>query len=271
VIFGAAALSNVDQKTANNALNLAEQAGVNHIDVAPQYGLAEERVGPWLESRRNQYFLGCKTLERQREPSWAQLHESLRKLHTDQLDLYQLHAVNTMDELDAAFADDGAMETLRRARDEGLTRYLGITGHGIDVARVQLDALDRFDFDTVMFPINPVLYANTRYRTEAEELLSVCATRDVGVMIIKSIAKGPWSEDEPKSYTTWYEPYDEQTMIDPGVWFALSQSPVTGVASAGDTRLLPLVLDAANRYHELSEAEQEDLIGKASDLEPLFP
>jgi aryl-alcohol dehydrogenase-like predicted oxidoreductase len=269
VIFGAAALSEVDSETAERALDMALAAGVNHIDVAPQYGHAEERVGPWLEPRRDQFFVGCKTLERQRDAAWAELHRSLEKLRTPQLDLYQLHAVVTHDELDQAFAAGGAIEALAQAKEQGLTRFLGITGHGLEAPRIQLEALRRFDFDTVMFPLNPVLYANADYRRDAERLLETCAARDVGVMIIKAIAKGPWG-DQPRKYASWYEPFDQPEMVALGVRFALSQPGVTAVASAGDVRLLRLVLPAGAQFTPLSADAQAAAIAQAAALEPLF-
>lgn len=270
VIFGGAALWHADQQQANAALDMAEAAGINHIDVAPQYGNAEDVVGPWLESRRDRFFLGCKTLERERDAAWAELHRSLTKLHTQQLDLYQLHAIGTFEELDKAMAPGGAIEALKRAKDEGLTRFLGITGHGLQTPAVHAKALEQFDFDTVMFPINPVLYANADYRRDTEALLTMCAERNVGVQVIKSIAKGPWADRDKATYDTWYEPYDQQQRITEGVRFALSQHPVTGIPAAGDTRLLPMVIEAAEQFTPLDADAQEALIAQANQLEPLF-
>lgn len=269
VIFGAAAFWEIDQESANAALDMALEAGVNHIDVAPQYGQGEERVGGWLEPYRDRFFLGCKTLERERGAAWAELHRSLQKLRTDALDLYQLHSVGTFEELDKAMKPGGAIEALIEARERGLTKYLGITGHGLNTPAVHLEALERFDFDTVMFPINPVLYANASYREATERLLDVCQQRDVGVMVIKSVAKGPWG-DRPKQYNTWYEPYDLQGKITGSVHFALSQQPVAGIAAAGDIRLLLMILRAAETFQTLSRAEQDALIAEAQTLEPLF-
>lgn len=269
VIFGTAAFWEIDQEAANQALDLALAAGVNHIDVAPQYGLAEERLGGWVEPHREKFFIGCKTLERSREGAWAQLQVSLQKLHVKSVDLHQLHAVGTFEELELAMRPGGAIEALMEAQEKGLTRYLGITGHGLDTPAVHAAALERFDFDTVMFPINPVLYANADYRRNTEHLLKLCAERDVGVMIIKSIAKGPWGNQQ-KAYHTWYQPYDLREKIAQGVRFALSQHPVTGIPSAGDTRLLPMVLEAAEKYSPMSLEEQESLIAEAAHLEPLF-
>ncbi len=270
VIFGGAALWNETQETANQVLDLSLEHGINHIDVAPQYGLAEELVGRWLPPHRKKFFLGCKTMERGRDEAWAQLNESLEKLHTDQFDLHQLHSVGTMEDLELALGKGGAIETLQRAKDEGLTRFLGITGHGIDTPNVHLAALERFDFDTVMFPIHPRLYADVDYRRSAEKLLDVCQSRDVGVMIIKAITKGPWADPDHKAYKTWYEPYDLQSKIDEGVRFALSLPGVAAIPAAGDTRLLPMVIDAAERYTPMAAAERDHAIQDSAALPSLF-
>jgi aryl-alcohol dehydrogenase-like predicted oxidoreductase len=269
VIFGGAALGGRTQDEANAAYDLALSAGVNHIDIAPSYGKAETLTGPWLENHRDKFFLGCKTLERSRAGAWAELQRSMQLLHTDRLDLYQLHALTRFEELDEALAPGGAIETLVEAREKGLTRWLGVTGHGLLVPSIFISALERFDFDTVLFPINPTLYANPDYRRDAERLLALCQEKNVGVQIIKSVAKGPWG-DQKHTYDTWYEPYDLQEKIDQGVRFALSQPGVTGIPAAGDVRLLPMVFQAAERFTPMSQDEQEALIEQAKQLQPLF-
>jgi aryl-alcohol dehydrogenase-like predicted oxidoreductase len=269
IIFGTAAFWEIDQESANEALDLGLSYGVNHIDVAPQYGQAQERLGPWLESRRDQFFLGCKTQERERDAAWADLQNSLRVLRTDKLDLYQLHAVTSFAELDAAMGPGGAMETLLEAREQGLTRWLGITGHGLQSPAVFLAALERFDFDTVMFPIHPRLYADADYRRDAERLLKRCVEKDVGVQIIKAVTKGPWG-DQHKQYNTWYEPYDTPERITQGVRFALSLDGVAGIPSAGDVRLLPPVLEAGKHFTPMTPEEQAAAIEDSRVLAPLF-
>jgi len=270
VIMGTAAFSKeISQAEVNQALDLAESRGVNHIDVAPTYGFAELRTGPWLESRRDKFFVGCKTTARGFDGAWAELHRSLHLLRTDHFDLYQFHAVNTMADLDAAMAKDGAVEALQQAKDKGLTKWLGITGHGMDAPAVHYEALQRFDLDTVMFPIHPRLYADPKYRADAEKLLDLCQQRDVGVQIIKSITRGAWGT-QTHNYHTWYQPYDEQEKINQGVRFALSQPGVAAVPSAGDVRLLPMVLDAADQFMPLSAAEQAQLIQASTGLELMF-
>ncbi len=269
VILGAAAFWETSQQVANESLDLATARGINHIDVAASYNQAEERVGPWLESRRDQFFLSTKTEQRTRADSWSELQRSLKRLRTDHIDLYQLHAVVSFEELDKALAPGGAIETFQEAREKGIIRFIGITAHGLQAPAVHAAALERFDFDTVMFPVHPRLYADPNYRRDAERLLKMCAERDVGVMIIKSITKGAWGEQQ-HNYNTWYQPYDEQAAIDRGVRFALSQPGVTGIPSAADPRLLPMILDAADRFQPMSADEQAQLIEESKDLDPLF-
>lgn len=269
-IFGSAAFYQCDQPTADKAMEQVIAAGVNHIDVAPSYGLAEERLGPWLEQERGRFFLGCKTQERTREQAWAELHRSLKLLRVSDFDLYQLHAVNSDEELDQVTGPGGALEAAVQAREEGLTRFIGITGHGAQVPAIFIEALRRFDFDTVLFPLNPVQYANPEYRRDAEALLRLCLEREVGVMIIKSIAKGPWG-GTPKTYNTWYEPFDDFDTIQQTVRFALSQEGVTGLCSAAEVALLPAYLRACEEFTPMSAADQADLIARSAALETLFP
>jgi predicted aldo/keto reductase-like oxidoreductase len=267
-IFGAAAFYKVSQKQADETMGLIIPSGINHIDVAPSYGLAEERLGPWIETERSRFFLGCKTMERAKEAAYKELHRSLELLRTNSFDLYQFHAVNTMAELDQITGSGGALEGVLHARDEGLLTNIGITGHGLEVPQIFLEALRRFTFDTVLFPLNFILYANQIYRQEAETLLAECAKKDVGVMVIKSIAKGPWG-DKPQKNTTWYEPFVEKDWIRKSVHFALSQ-PITGICTAGDVSLLPAILEACESFKPMDIVEQEELISQASEFEALF-
>lgn len=267
-IFGAAAFYAVTQAQADAAMEQVIAAGVNHIDVAPTYGQAEERLGPWLARERARFFLGCKTTERSKEAAAAELRRSLERLRVNSFDLYQLHAVNSMEELDQVTAPGGALEAAIEARAEGLTRFIGITGHGLQAPAVFLEALERFDFDSVLFPLNFVLYAHPDYRRQAEELLRRCRARDVGVMVIKAVAKRPWG-DRPRAYSTWYEPFDDAWHIQQAVNFALSQD-VTGLCTAGDVTLLLPFLEACARFTPLSTVEQEELLATTADVESIF-
>jgi predicted aldo/keto reductase-like oxidoreductase len=206
-------------------------------------------------------FLGCKTRERSHEGARAELHRSLERLGTDHLDLYQLHSVGKLTDLDACTALGGALEALIEAREQGLVRWLGITGHTHDAPRIHLEALRRFDFDTVMFPLNFVLWAIPEYRRDAETLLDACVRRDVGVHVLKAVAKDPWGE-RPRTHTTWYEPFTDPAVIDHAVAFVLSR-PVTTLCSVGDVSVLPMVLAAAARYRPLTSAEEEALLATA--------
>ncbi|OGO10710.1 MAG: hypothetical protein A2Y53_06200 [Chloroflexi bacterium RBG_16_47_49] len=267
-IFGAAAFYEVSQEKADETMELVIASGINHIDVAPSYGQAEERLGSWIKSERSRFFLGCKTMERTKEGAKNDLHRSLDMLRTNSFDLYQFHAVNTMAELDQITGKGGALECVLEARDEGLFNYIGITGHGLEVPRIFLEALKRFNFDTVLFPLNFILYANRIYRQEAQTLLAECASRDVGVMIIKSIAKGPWGNKQKKN-TTWYEPFVDKEWIRKSVHFALSQ-PITGICTAADVSLVPAVLEACESFEPIDIGKQGELISQASKFEALF-
>jgi len=267
-VFGAAALWEVSQEEADAVMEDVIAAGVNHIDVAPSYGIAEKRLGPWMKRVREDFFLGCKTMERTREGAAVEMQKSMERLQVDYFDLYQIHAITTMDELDQATRPGGALEAIVDAREKGLTQFIGITGHGVDSPALHLEALRRYDFDSVLFPINFVLYANPTYRKNTQDLLKECLSRDVGSMIIKSIAKGPWGE-RPKTHTTWYEPLTTKTDIQRAINFALSQD-VSGICTVGDIALLPLVLEACEQFLPMSLAEQEAMIAAAGVYEPLF-
>lgn len=267
-IFGAAAFSEISQEDADQVMEMVIEAGVNHIDVAPSYGQAEERIGPWMPRERERFFLGCKTMERSKEGAWNEMQASLKRLQTKSFDLYQCHAVTTMEELDSVTMKGGALEAFVKAREEGLTNYLGITGHGVDAPQIYLEALRRFDFDSVLFPINFVQMANPEYEKYSEELIATCKAKDVGTMIIKSITKAPWGERQHTA-TTWYEPFDQMEEIQQAVNFVLSHD-VTGICTAGDTRILPMVLKACEKFTRLSNSEMEEMIKSGKQFEPLF-
>jgi len=269
VAFGAAGIGRVDQPTADQAIQTALDYGVNHIDVAPSYGEAELRFGPWMPKIRSQVFLGCKTNIRDAEASWAECNRSLERLQTDRFDLYQLHSVGKLDVLDEVTKKGGALETLVKARDQGLTKWLGITGHTHDAPKTHLEALRRFDFDTVMLPLNFVLWSIPQYRRDFEALLDECKRRDVGIHVIKTLAKGPWGEDQPKRYASWYEPFDDQPTIDQAVAFNLSL-PITTMCSTGDVTILPKFLAAAERAQPLNEPAREAVLATADRYESPF-
>jgi len=267
-IFGAAAFSEISQQDADKVIEMIIDAGVNHIDVAPSYGQAEERIGPWMPPERGRFFLGCKTTERTKDGAWNELQRSLKRLQTETFDLYQCHAITTMEELDAVTMKGGALEAFVEAHQRGLIQFIGITGHGADAPQIYLEALRRFDFDSVLFPLNFVQMANPEFRKYAEELIAICKAKDVGTMIIKAITKGPWGE-RPHTATTWYEPFDKMDEIQRTVNFALSYE-VTGFCTPGDTKILPMVLKACENFKRLGSSELEEMISSGEQYEPLF-
>lgn len=268
VTFGAAALSQVSQREADEAVEVALAHGVNHFDVAPSYGEAELRLGPWMARIRPQIFLGCKTTERGRDAAREELHRSLERLRVDSFDLYQLHSVGDMENLEQALGPGGAIEAIVEARAQGLLRSIGITGHGMQAPRVHAEALRRFPFDTVMTPFNFVLADDPGYRADWEALLALAQARDVGVHVIKALGKAPWG-DRPHTYATWYEPFDDQPAVDRAVAFVLAQ-PVTTLCSSGDVRLLPRFIDAAERYQSVGAEELRALAASAGGYRHVF-
>lgn len=267
-IFGAAAFWEISQEDADQVMASVIEAGINHIDVAPSYGQAEMRVGPWMPRERGRFFLGCKTTERTKAGAWQEMQASLKRLQTETFDLYQCHAVTTMEELDAVTMKGGALEAFVEARQAGLTKFIGITGHGADAPKIYLEALRRFDFDSVMFPLNFVQLANPEFRKYAEELIATCKAKDVGMLIIKSVTKGPWGERQHTA-NTWYEPFDKSDEIQRAVNFVLSHD-VTGLCTAGDTHILPLVIKACENFSRLNKAEMDEMIRSGRQFEPLF-
>ncbi|MCJ7701699.1 MAG: aldo/keto reductase [Anaerolineales bacterium] len=267
-IFGAAALYEGTPEMTDKAMEHILAAGVNHIDIAPGYGKAEELMGPWIEKTRDQFFLGCKTQLRTKREAADELRLSLEKLHTDKFDLHQLHAVTSFEELDQVTGSGGALEAIIEAKEEGLTDFIGITGHGNQAPMVFLEALRRYDFDSILFPINFVQFAIPEYKEKALELLAVCQEKDVGVMVIKAVAARPWGDRERK-YACWYEPFDTLEMIQNGVNFALSQNGVTGLCTTGDVNILPIFLSACQTFSPSGQEEQDELIASTKQHQAL--
>ena len=267
-IFGGAAFWEISQDDADKVVEQVIEAGINHIDVAPSYGQAELRLGPWMLRERGQFFLGCKTMERTKSGAWNEMQNSLKLLQTETFDLYQFHAVNSIEELDQITMTGGALEAVLQAQQAGLTQYIGITGHGINAPEIYLEALNRYDFDSVLFPMNFVQMGNPNYRNNAEKLIAECNKKDVGTMIIKSITKSPWGERKHTA-TTWYEPFNKLEEIQKAVNFVLSY-PITGICTAGDTQILPLVLEACKNFTSLSKEEIENQIHSGLSYDPLF-
>jgi predicted aldo/keto reductase-like oxidoreductase len=221
-----------------------------------------------MPRERGRFFLGCKTMERTRAGAWEEMQRSLKLLQTDQFDLYQLHAITSMEDLDACTMAGGALDALIEARAQGLIRHIGITGHGINSPAIYIEALNRFDFDSVLFPLNFVQMSIPEFRSSAEALIATCKAKDVGTMVIKTTTKGPWGEKQ-KTATTWYEPFDQMEIIQQAVNFALSYE-VTGLCTAGDIKVLPMVLKACQNFSPLNQLEREGMIQSGQQFEPLF-
>ncbi|MDQ1372801.1 MAG: hypothetical protein QOJ09_139 [Actinomycetota bacterium] len=255
-ILGAAAFWDATTAEAEPAFTAALMAGVNHLDIAPQYGNAELAVGPLVPPVRDRLFVGCKTLRKNRDGVRAQLEESLTRLGTDSFDLYQLHAVTSLDELELR---RDAAEAILQARDEGLCRFVGITGHDLGAPAAHAEALRRYDLDTVMFPVNPRMWAEPEYRRDAEALLALAAERDVGVMAIKAGAARPWPAGADHWATTWYEPQSDDEGLAGGIRFALSVPGVHAFCTPGDRGVLPRALGMAEAFRPMPGDEREEL------------
>ena len=258
VTFGSYVVGYLEQDEADEAIGLALEHGVNHVDIAPSYGQAMERMAPWMPEIRDKVFLGAKTRFRDRDEAWRDVESIMKRLNVDSFDLFQLHSVVTVEELDKATAKGGALETLVEMREQGLTKWLGITGHGPYVPSTILESLRRFDFDTIMFPLNPAMARHAGYRRDSEALLAEANARDVGIQTIKMIARGGW-DGAQRDCHTWYDPHREQADIDRSLWWVLSQ-PMHTAPSCGEISVLPKVLDAAERFRPLTEAEQADIV-----------
>ena len=253
---------------ADQAIQLVLDAGVNHFDIAPTYGHAMERVAPWMpEIRKRGIFVGAKTAVRDREGAWRDVESIMQRMNVEDFDLFQLHSVGNMEQLELAIAPGGSIETLVEMREQGLTKWLGITGHGPEVPATILEALKRFDFDTVMFPLNPSAARDAAYREVTQRLLAEASARNIGVQTIKMIARGGWGDGD-REVSTWYDPHREQVDIDSSLWWVLSQ-PMHTAPSCGEISLLPKVLDAAERFTPLSSDEQRDVEKSQRPLLPL--
>jgi len=267
-IFGAAALSQVTQEAADRTLEVLLRHGINHIDTAASYGDAELRIAPWLKHEPKPFFLATKTDERTAKRAREELHRSLDRLGVDHVDLWQLHNLADPIEWDIALSPGGVIEVAVEARDQGLIKWIGVTGHGAQIAANHRRSLDRFDFDSVVLPYNFVTMQLPYYAENFEALARTCTERNVAMQTIKSIAAKPWRGRE-HTRTTWYEPLAAQADIDLAVWWVLGR-PGIFLNTAGDIDLLPRVLDAAERFETRpTDAEMTQLLERTRS-EPLF-
>ena len=268
LLFGAAAIGNVSQEEADQTMELIREHGINHIDTAASYGDAELRLGPWMETHRDEFFLATKTGERTRVEASNEIQRSLERLRTDHVDLIQLHNLVDEDEWRTAFSAGGVLEAVVEAKQDGLVRFIGVTGHGVTVARQHLRSLQEYPFDSVLLPYNFPMSRNARYVADFEELVAVCVDRGVALQTIKAITRGPWGDHEPTA-NTWYEPLTDQDAIDTAVGWVLGRDGVF-LNTVGDTHLLPKVIDAAERFTQRPNDEQMRKLETAFGLEPLF-
>jgi len=268
VIFGAAALGNVSKADADRALDLLLEHGVNHIDTAAGYGDAELRIGSWLQRNPGTFFVATKTGERSYRGAREGIRRSLDRLGVDRIDSIQLHNLVDVIEWDTALSADGALEAAIEAREEGLVRFIGVTGHGLSVPEMHRRSLDRFAFDSVLAPYNYVQMQDPRYAETFEALAAVCAERNVALQTIKSLARRRWDGREHTA-ATWYEPLREQADIDLAVHWVLGR-PDAFLLTTGDVEILPRLLDAAERYERRPSAEDMTALAERIEAEPLF-
>ncbi|GGD90579.1 aldo/keto reductase [Paenibacillus nasutitermitis] len=270
VMFGAASLGNVTQEEADESISFALKHDINHFDTAASYGDAELRMGPIISGVRGDIFLATKTGERSKAKAKEEIYRSMERMKVDNVDLLQLHAVGTLEELDRCTEKGGALEAALEARDEGIVKAIGITGHGHQAPATHLEALRRFPFETVLLPLNYYMYSMPEYRAAFDALMREALKQDTAVRVIKAVAKAPWGEQQKRNYATWYEPFDQQEVIDACVHFVLSFPGVAGFASAGDIHLFPKIVDAVERFGSMNDEEAARILSSISGYTSIF-
>lgn len=267
-LFGAAAFWDVTGDEVACTMDTLMEYGVNHIDTAASYGNSEASLGPWLKHHRDKFFLATKTEKRTYKESREQIHTSLDRLQTDHVDLLQLHYLVDPAEWQTAMGPGGSLEAAIEAKEQGLTRFIGVTGHDWSVARMHLKSLGRYPFDSVLLPLNYHMMSRPEYRKEFNELRNLCRERGVAFQTIKSIARGPW-DDNPKNRNTWYQPYEEQADIDRAVGYVLGHEGVF-LNTAGDINLLPMILDAAKRFKQAPADADMAKMARTTNMRTIF-
>ena len=268
IIFGAAALSNVTQAEADLTLDVLLKYGINHVDTAAGYGESELRIGPWMTKHRNKFFLATKVFRRRYKETCEQIKQSLERLQVSSIDLIQLHNLTDPRSWDRVMGENGALKALIEAREQGLVKYIGVTGHGFTVADMHMRSLERFEFDSVLLAYNYIMMQNPKYAADFENLLKICNDRGIAFQTIKSLARRPWGKRE-KKWNTWYEPFDDQSNIDRAVHWVLRRKGIF-LNTSSDIHLLPKILDAASRF-EIGPSDEE-MQAKVSqfDMKPIF-
>ena len=269
VLFGAAALKECDQGVADRTLDVLFEYGVNHIDVAPRYGEAELRVGAWMPRHRKEFFLATKTDQRDYKGAREQIRRSLDRLQTDHVDLMQMHALINPDEWDQVFSEDGALRAIVEARDEGLVRFIGVTGHGWTIPTMHRRSLAQFDFDSVLMPWNWQMKDHRGYGDDFQKTRAICAERNVAVQTIKSIARGPWAAGATQNRACWYQPLEDEDDIRAAVHWVLAEEDLF-LNSVGDTELLPLVLKVAAERGAMPSVAAMQAMAERSGLQTIF-
>jgi aryl-alcohol dehydrogenase-like predicted oxidoreductase len=267
-IFGAAAFWETPQKDVDAAMDLILQNGVNHVDTAASYGQAEKVLGDWIQRHGKQFFLATKTDQRTRQAAYDQIRRSLDLLHVDQVDMIQIHALHEEPDWSIAFGPAGVIEAVIQAREEGLARFIGVTGHGVPVPEFHLRSLAQFDFDSVLLPYNYIMMQNPRYAENFNKLLSVCRERNIAVQTIKGITRSPWN-DVQQDRTTWYRPLEDQADIDLAMHWVLG-NPQVFLNTAGDINLLPRILESAHRFESCPTGRQMQELSERLKMSPLF-
>jgi predicted aldo/keto reductase-like oxidoreductase len=269
VIFGAAALGSLRQERADAVLTQLLEAGINHLDTAASYGESELRIGPWMAEHRSRFFLATKTGERGGTAARAELERSLERLQVDSVDLIQLHNLVEPDEWEVAHGPGGAVEALAAARDEGLVRHIGVTGHGTRIARMHLRSLEELDFASVLLPFSYVALQDDAYRADVEELLAVCADRGVAVQTIKAVGRRRWPEDHKGRRFSWYQPLTDPGAIGRAVRWVLGHDQVF-LNTSSDATLLPSILAAAEQPGPMPTDAEMRADVDTHDIRPLF-
>lgn len=266
LIFGSFALYHISQKEADAVIEMALANGINQVDVSPLYGDAEKHLGSWFKRHGKQFFLSCKTAERKKKGAWESLQRSLETLHIDKFDIFQLHGVDDINALKTTLGPGGAMEAILEAKSQGLVRFIGITGHNPPLHN---QALQLFDFDTVMFPLNRVHAAHPTDWNNFGPLLKTARQKDVGVMAIKSIAKQAWENEEVRSHhDTWYEPFTDAKEIEKSLRYTLSQD-IAAAVLPGEFSIWPKMIEVAQNFKPMSAQEQQAVMAGVKQYHPL--
>jgi aryl-alcohol dehydrogenase-like predicted oxidoreductase len=266
IALGGIVVMDTEQTFANNIVAEAFDRGINYFDVAPQYGNAQQKLGPALEPYRKRSFLACKTLMRDKDGAANDLEDSLRKLRTDHVDLYQFHAVTTKEDVEKIFGPNGAMETFQAARKAGKVRFIGFSAHSVENA---FSMLDHYDFDTILFPINFVLFSQANF---GPQVLARAHEKGMGILALKGMAKTTWPEAQKKDHPSpkcWYQPSALSDEAALGLRWTLSH-PITAAVPPGDEKYFRLAMDVAQKFEPLKPEEEKALLARAQGVEPIF-